>query len=356
MNKTTTYYYKDKPLFGLDIGFSSIKAMQTENHGGEHHVIGYGIGAFEAGAVKDGVIIDHERVAAAAVELFDKGLVGEINTKRVAIAIPTTRTFTRTMNLPPIKDDELAEAVRLEAEQFIPMPIDELYMDHVVIQRNDKGVELLSVAAPKKVIDSYLEFTRLIGLEAVAFDASILAAGRLFEKQDDHNDIPAVLIDFGSVSADITVHDRKVIVTGTIPQGGDTFTEMIAKKLRVSREEAHVIKTKYGLGKSKKQTEIIEVLKPSMDQIAKEIRRMIRYHEDRSDSKQKIEQIVTMGGGANMPGLSDYLTNILRLPVRTSNPWQNLKVHKLQPPGAHEKSMYVTVAGLSMIEPKELFV
>lgn len=350
-----TYFYKDKPLFGLDIGFSSIKVMQVESHGGKYSMVGYGVAGFDSIAIKDGVVVDHAAVAKSAKELFEKHIIGQINTRRVALTVPASRTYTRTINLPTIPDEDIAEAIRLEAEQYIPMPIDELYLDHVIIDRTDKGIELLSVAVPKKIVDSHMQLVRLMGLEPIAFDTSILAAGRLFEKQAEHNDIPAVLIDFGSMSADITVHDKTVIVTGTIPYGGDVFTELIAKKLKVSTEEAHVIKTKYGIGKSKKQAEIIATLKPAVEQLAKEVSRMIRYHEERSGSKQKIGQIITMGGGANMPGLSDYLTDVIRLPVRTCDPWQNFNLHHLQPPSALEKSMYVTVAGLSLMQPKELF-
>lgn len=123
----------------------------------------------------------------------------------------------------------------------------------------------------------------------------------------------------------------------------------------VNEQEAHIIKTKYGIGKSKKQNEILASIKIAVDQLAKEIQRMIRYHEERSGSSQKIGQVITMGGGANMPGLSDYLTNIIRLPVRTCEPLRNFELHRLRPPSNLEKSIYVTVAGLSLIDPKELF-
>jgi len=356
MNKTSTYFYKDKPLFGLDIGFSSIKVMQLENHGKDWTVLGYGVGAYDEGSIKDGVIVDHEHVATAILELFKKNIIGEINTRRVALTLPATHTFSRAMNLPLIRDEEIEEAVNLEAEQYIPIAAADLYMDYEVIERTDKNIELLAVAVPKKIVDSYFTLCQLLGLEPIAFDTSTNAAGRLFDKQDEYSDIPAAIIDFGSISADITIRDKTSIVSSTITGGGDTYTSLIAKKLGVSKEEAHVIKTKYGISKSKRQADIIEALKPELDQLIKEMRRMIRYYEERTESKKKIEQIITMGGGSNMPGLSEYMTGLLRIPVRMCDPWQNLKLrHKLQPPTGTEKSMYVTAAGLSLIEPKELF-
>lgn len=353
----SSHFFKDKALFGLDIGTSSIKIMQLESKGnGKHRVRGYGIGGYNNKAIDNGVIVDFKLLAGSVKELFKSHIIGEINTRRVAVSIPANRTFTRAMTLPLIKDSELMQAVQLEAEQYIPMPIDELYIDYTIIERTDTGIEMLVVAVPKKIIDSYLLFVQMLGLEPVTFDTSILAAGRLFQRQLDASDIPTVLIDFGSTSADITVHDKEVIVTGTIAGGGGAFTEAIAKKLSISNQEAHIVKTKYGLSKSKKQDEIAEALQPRLDQLVKEIRRMMRYHEERSGAQRKIQQIITMGGGANMPGLSDYLTNAMRIPVRTCNPWQDLELGKLQPPNILEKSMYVTVSGLSLINPKELFV
>jgi type IV pilus assembly protein PilM len=350
-----TYFYQDKPVFGLDIGFSGLKVMQIDNAGKKQRVAGYGVASFDPAVIKDGVIREPEALAKVTKELFDKHLVGDITTRRVAVAIPVSQTFNRTMALPTIKAKDLSEAVRLETEQYIPMPIDDLYIDYSVIRQDKKETELLVVAAPKKIIDSYLVFTRLVGLEAVAFETTISSAGRLFINSEQ-SDIPTVLIDLGSLSSDISIYDKGLVVTGTVPGGGDSFSNLIADKLGVTKQEAHVIKTKYGLGVSKKQKEINEAIGPLLDQLIKEIRRMIRYYEERSGTELKIGQIVTMGGGANMPGLSEYMINHLRLPVRMCDPWQHLDFDGLQPPNTIEKSMYVTVAGLALIKPKDIFV
>lgn len=352
--KNTAYFYHDKPVFGLDIGYSGMKVMQVDRSGRKPTVTGYGVTSFDKALIKDGVITDHEAIAKVAHELFSKNLVGEITTRRTAVAIPASRTYNRTITLPKMPAKDIPEAVRLEAEQYIPVPLDELYMDYATISKTDKGTELLAVAVPKKVVDSYLALTEMLGLEAVTMETTIGAAGRLFV-QAEQSDVPTVLIDLGSLSSDITIFDKTLIVTGTVPGGGDDFSEIIAKKLGVTHQEAHVIKTKYGLGYSKKQKDITEGLGPMLDQLGKEIRRMIRYYEERTTTEGKIRQIVTMGGGANMPGLSEYLTNMLRLPVRMCDPWQHIDFAGLQPPNSIEKSMYVTVSGLALINPREIF-
>ena len=350
----SSHFYHDKPVFGLDIGFSSLKVLQITTNKRKQEVTGYGVTRFDSNAIKNGVIEDPEAIAKSALDLFKHNLIGDISTHRVAVAIPSARTFTRVVNLPPMKNKDIDEAVRLEAEQYIPLPLDQLYLDYEVINQNDKGTELLAVAVPKGITDSYMALIDLLGLEAIALEPTISAAGRLFT-QTEISDAPTVLIDFGSVSADLTVYDNTLIVTGTVQGGGDDFTDSISKRLGVTKQEANVIKTKYGLGVSKKQSEITEALAPTLKELVKEIRRMIRYYEERSGNSKKISQIVTMGGGANMPGLSGYLTDTLRLPVRMCDPWEHLKFGKLQPPNLAEKSMYVTVAGLALMNPKEVF-
>ncbi len=354
-NKSTAYFYHDKPVFGLDIGYGSLKVMQTAWDGhGRPKVIGYGVTSFDPAAIKDGIITDPESLARTVYDLFKKNLIGEITTRRVAVSVPASRTYNRTMSLPKMAAKDIAAAVQLEAEQYIPVALKDLYMDYETISRSDKGTELLAVAVPKSIIDSYVTLTGLLGLEAVTMETTISAAGRLFV-QAEESDVPTVLIDLGSLSSDITIFDKALIVTGTVPGGGDNFSNLIAQKLGVTRQEAHVIKTKYGLGLSNKQQEITAGLAPILEQLGKEIRRMIRYYEERTVTEGKIRQVVTMGGGANMPGLSEYLTNMLRLPVRMCDPWQHIDFNDLQAPNNIEKSMYVTVSGLALINPREIF-
>ncbi len=354
MNDTKLYY--DKPVFGIDIGFNSIKVMQVSGYGKKtKEVVGYGVTSFDKSAMKDGLITDPEKIAKSIHDLFKSKIVGDITTRRVAVTIPASKTFNRTIQFPKIeKKSDLDEAVRYEAEQYIPAPIDELYLDYGVITQTDKGTEVLATAVPKKVVDSYMTTMHLLGLEPIAIETTISSSGRLF-MHSEQSDSPTILIDFGSVSSDITIFDKTLVVTGTVSGGGDNFSELIAKKLNVSADEAHIIKTKYGLGVSKKQSEIVDALKPILDQLNKEIKRMIRYYEERKTTDGSIDQIVTLGGGANMPGLSEYMTDALRLPVRMCDPWHSLKFGKLQPPNNVEKSMYVTVAGLALLDTKEIF-
>lgn len=360
MNKTTKtpLFFRDKPLFGLDIGPTSLKVMQVSQPAVKVNgkltklpqVIGYGFTTFDRAATEDGVIVQHEVIAKAARDLFDQHLIGDITTRRVALAIPAYRTFTRSLELPRLKNSELVNAVELEAEQYVSMPLEDLYIDYEITKQTAEKNDLFTVAVPKDIVDSYMDLALILGLEPVLIEPTLSSSGRLFAL-DDLSDIPTVIIDFGTKSADITIYDEHMLVTGTVQAGGEIFTNIIRDKLGVSLAEAGLIKTRYGLSLSRRQAEISLALEPVLAELVKEIRRMMRYHEERYGSERPIQQIITLGGGANMPGLSDYLTNILRLAVRHTNPWQYLNYKGLQPPSDADKPMYATVAGLCLSDP-----
>lgn len=351
-----TYFFKNKPLFGLDIGSASLKVMQLEAASLESkqpRIIGYGVAKFDRKAVEDGVVTMPEVVAEAMLNLFKGGLNGDITTRRVAMAIPAYRTFTRAISLPALKPKEIADAVQFEAEQYIPLPPEDIYLDYSVISSKKDATEVFAVAVPKKIVDSYLVLAKLLGLEIAAIETTLGGGSRLFT-QDKQSSGASVIIDFGSLSSDISIFDKNILVTGTVQGGGAIFTNSIKDKLHVTLTEANIIKNKYGLSLSKKQAEIQAALEPILQQIVREIRRMIRYYEERYGTERPITQVITLGGGANMPGLSEYLTAALRLPVRSCEPWQYFGYKGLAQPSRADRPMYATAAGLALIKPKEV--
>lgn len=357
-NINTPTLLRDKPVFGLDVGHGSLKVMQIETLSSAKtrppRITGYGVAAFDATAIDNGIIVKPEIIAEALYNLFKNQLIGEIDARRVAIAIPTYRSFSRSMQLPKMSARELGEAVRLEAEQYIPMPLSDLYLDYAVTRKGEEADDFIATAVPKEIVESYLTLARMVGLEVMLVETTMAADSRLFA-HDRYNDIASVIIDFGSLTADISIFYQNMLVTSTVPAGGLVFTNNIKDGLGVTLAEAGIIKTKYGLSVSKKQSEIAAVLEPTLQQLIKEIRRMIRYHEEHYAGSKPIGQVIMLGGGANMPGMSEYLTNGLRLPVRVHDPWEYLDYKGLQVPNRADKLMFATVAGLSLANPREIF-
>jgi type IV pilus assembly protein PilM len=343
-------FYTKKPVFGFDLGHSTIKMMQITTAGGESEVTGYGHVGFESKALKNGVIIDPELVAKQVYALTTEHMIGDITTKRVVASLPAANTYNRVLLLPELNDKELNEAVMLEAGQYIPLSIEELYVDYQISSRVKGGqVEVLMVAAPKVVVDSYITLFDLLGLEVALLETSIHAVSRIVEHAD-RTGIPTLIIDFGAVATDLAVVDEDVKITGSTEGGGETITNLIAKHLDITTRQAYSVKTDHGLDVGKKQRQILKALEPLLKKLLIEIRKMHRYYEERSAKKRKVEQIIILGGGANLPGLSAYLTDKVRLPTRLVNPWQHLSFGSLQPPHKLETTLYTTAAGLSLVE------
>lgn len=350
----TPLFYVDKPVFGFDLGFNSIKVMQIDTSGKHHEVLGYGYTNFDSKAVKNGVIVDPEEIAKETYDLIDKRLIGTIDTKRVSAAIPASRSFNRVLSLPMMQKSDIREAIQLEAEQYIPIPPDELYIDFQVVEADkEKGMEVLIVAAPRDVVDSHVTLFDMLGLETAVLETSINASTRLV-MHAERTDLPTLIIDFGSISTDLSIFDTVLRVTGTVGEGGDTLTKDIAKELNVTPRQAQVIKTKYGLSPGKRQKEIQKATEPMLNKMVAEIKKMVRFYQERSGDNKKLEQVIILGGGANMPGMAEYLTDKIRLPTRACDPWMNLSFGDLQPPHELEKTLYATASGLALVTPKEI--
>jgi type IV pilus assembly protein PilM len=350
-------FYRDEPLFGLDIGHSSLKAMQIDRPLGKPPVVvGYGFSPFESAAIQNGVIVKPDSIAAAVHQLFEKGAVGTISSRRVACTLPTSHTFSRQMKVPLLNHEAIQEAIRLEAEQYIPIPINGLYLDYEVTHQDEKGMELLLVAVSKNIVDSYFQLFEALSLEPVAFEPSISAASRLIQLQGDAGEQPAVLVDIGSVTTDIAVFDKTLLVATTVSSGGDNMVQGIAQHLRLTHEQASTLKNEFGIAYSDKQQRIVDAIKPQLESLVREIEKSIRYHSERAQSGAKISRIITVGGGSVMPGFNQYLSKELRLPTYNLDVWQKISFGKLAPPSEIDLAMYSIVAGEALVKPEEILV
>jgi Tfp pilus assembly PilM family ATPase len=164
--------------------------------------------------------------------------------------------------------------------------------------------------------------------------------------------LPTLIIDIGPASTDIAVLDGGAIrVTGGLGIGGNTFTLDIAKKLGVALENAHQLKVLNGLSAGPRQAKITTALQPSLQRIVSEVRKVIRYYNERLGADRKIEQVLVVGGGSNLPGIGDYFTNELVMAARVASPWQKLDFGKLAQPNKQFRPRYITVACLASIPP-----
>lgn len=347
--------YKDKQVFGFDIGRSSLKIMQINLSGKSGRVVGYGTANFNSSAINQGVIVNHEEIVKSAYNLLTKELVGSITTKRVAVSLPNEFSFSRVLNLPKMKSKDLDSAVQSEVDQSIPMSIDDLYYDYSITRTLENGtIEVQIIATPKSIVDSYIGMFDALGLELALVESNITAMTRIVVHSEAH-DVNTLIVDIGSTACDISIYDGSAIrATGTVDCSSERLTQNIAEELGISLQQAHSIKTRYGLEVSKKQDKIVKAADTELNKLVVEIRKVMRYFTDRDSTTGPIGQIIILGGGANLPGLASYITSKTRVATRLCAPWNNLSFGKLQPPHELESTLYTTAGGLALVTPEDL--
>ncbi len=359
--------YRKRPLFGLDIGSHSAKFVQLKKTGGHVRVAGYGYASYAADAIVEGIISDPEPIATAIKEALRHPQVGIISSRRAVVSIPNSKLFTRTLELPAMDQADLLQAVNFEAEQYVPVPLNDLYIDYEVLGRskNDKGedhIEVLMVAAPRAVVDSYMKLFGLVGLELDAIEGSLRAIMRSMRPLAPATR-PTLVVDIGSTSTDLALYDPAPRVTGTFDIGGDHLTKTLVKALDVKADQALEIKHKFGINSSDMQAKVFKALAPQLEIIANEIKKALKfYHErgkvtaanDKTSAKDKkapalqTETLVLTGGTANMPGLADYLNQQAKVPVVVGDPWMDLTFGPLAEPEDAETIAYATAIGLAL--------
>ena len=347
--------YHDGPIFGFDIGHKSIKLAQVTRHGKVIKVLGYGTCAFPPDTVIEGIIADPEIIAAAVRPVLTKLAAGRISAHKVAAALPVSKVFVRTIQLPAMSSTDLDQAVKLEAEQYVPVPLADLYLDYQVIEQVAGGegkeaqVNILMVAAPRAIVDSYIQLFDLLSLEVDSLEVGLAAVTRvmLLGGGSDHG---SLVVDFGSHSADMAVYDRVIRLTGTVAIGSDDLTTTLAAKLGITTDQANEIKFKFGIGPSGLQPKIVDALGLQLKAITAEIKKVIKYYEDRNAKDKAITQIILSGGGASMPGLVEYFNTQLKLPIVIGDPWEHMSLGHLSLPPTLAAPVYTTTLGLALRE------
>lgn len=344
------FFYTDKPILGLDISSTGIKVMSIDPK--RWVVNGYGSADLDPQKMKGSLEDSDSTFLTDNIKgLLAGKIIGTIESNRVAITVPTARSYTRTFTLPASAEKSLDEAVVLEAEQYIPIPVSTLYIDYQVIERTRKTIVVLMSAVSKVIVDNITKSVEAAGLEPILVEPGINSVGRVLTATEDGT-LPTIIVDIGPANTDIAILDRgSVRVTGGVPIGGNTFTLDIAKKLNISLENAHQLKVLNGLAAGPRQQKLREALSPSLQRILVETKKVMRYYNERINSERKLEQLLVVGGGSNVPGIGEYFTENLVIAARVASPWQKLDFGKVQEPPKQFRSRYITVAGIASISP-----
>lgn len=345
-------FFKDKPVVGLDISSTSIKLMSVDTK--KWTVLGYGSIDVDPAKMQSSLETDGEYVNEQLQLLLKDKTLGEFGSNHVVMSVPTSRTYSRSVTISNDTTGPIEDSIRLEAEQYIPIPVAQLYIDHEITQKDKDTTTALMCAVPQKIVDNCVKAASASGLEVVMVEPGMLSVARLLRYTEDGS-LPTVVVDIGSAATDVAIIDGTIKVTGGLPIGGNTFTLDISEKMKVSLEKAHQLKVLNGLNASPKQKLIVGALEPNLKRIVQEIKKIVRYYIERVPGARNIEQVIIVGGGSNVPGIGEFFTDNLVIASRVASPWQMLNFAKLPQPARQFKPRYITVAGLASVTPEEIW-
>lgn len=310
--------------FGLDIGSSSIKLLEIK--GKEVESIGMVVNPL--GKNNLDLVPKEKNQLAEAV----KGLIKEskVKTKTVVMSVPESQVFTRVMSLPVMSTPEIASSIKWELDQVVPYPPDKIEISWAVMYRpkkntGDEKIQVLVVAIPKNVSQSYVEFLALIGMEPLRVENEVVSlvrgVGRMRSKEE-----AVLLMDMGASTTKLIVSEgERIFNTHVVPVAGMALTRMIAESFKLDLSQAEQYKRVYGIDPSQVEGKIVQATSALMNNLIIEIKKVVSAFSV-AEPERQLKKLVLTGGGAYLKGLMPFLVEKLALEVVLADAFEGIKV------------------------------
>ncbi|MBK8164167.1 MAG: pilus assembly protein PilM [Gammaproteobacteria bacterium] len=340
------------PLIGLDISSTSVKLLELGQSGNRYRVESYAVVPLPQNAVEEKNISDVEAVGAAIKRAVSRA---GTRTKNAAVAVAGSAVITKVINMPAnLSDDELADQIQLEADQYIPYPREEVNLDFEVMGPSDKQegtVDVLLAASRSENVDVRVAALELGGLNARIVDVEAFAmesAFSLLASQLPDNGVGKTIavIDVGATMTTLSVsHDFKVIYTREQVFGGKQLTDEIMRRYGLSYEEAGLAKKQGGLPDNYEP----EVLQPFKEAMAQQVSRSLQFFFS-SSQHNSVDHIVLAGGCAAIPGVDALIEDKIGITASVANPFADMSLTSRINPEAirSDASSLMIACGLAM--------
>jgi type IV pilus assembly protein PilM len=320
---------KAKPLLGLDITTSSVKLIELSMSGGQYRVESYAAEATPPNSINEKAIVDANAVGDAIKRAVKRS---GARAKEAAVAISGDAAITKVIQMPrTLSENELEGQVEMQADQYIPFPMEEVSFDYEVIGPSEKDPEMLDVllvATRSENVEQRIAACAAAGLTAKIVDVEAFAlenACRLLTHQMPDGGLGRVIavVDFGASSTTFSVlRDLKVIYTRDFAFGGQQLTEEVMRTYGLSMEEAGRAKKEGGLPGNYET----EVLSPFIDDMCQQVSRSLQFFLASGAGREQPEQIVICGGCANIPGAAEMIQSRVGIEAQRGDPLGQMKI------------------------------
>lgn len=336
-------------MVGIDIGSKTIKIVELEKNGDSHSLIASGVVGYSGSTVDK--MTDEKEMRALADVIKKLCSEAKITSKEVTLSIPEPLAFTRTIKFPPLTDSEIASAIKWEAEQYIPIPVNEAIIQHTILNKAGgvgigSGVTVLLVAAPRQIVEKYVKVVQLSGLTPVAVETELIALTRSLAPLDK----TALIVDLGGSSTNLAIVNHGLLsFSRSLPVAGDAFTRAVAQSLAIVPQQAEEYKKAYGMS-SQLEGKIRGALNSVIMLVVDEIKKAVNYYlsEEKGESPSSL---ILSGGSSGMPEIISEVSKAIGMEVLVGNPFSKIKIDSaLAQKLATFAPLYGVAVGLAMHE------
>jgi type IV pilus assembly protein PilM len=317
---------KSKPVVGLDIGSSAVKAVELKQSGKAFKVTAVGIEPIPPDSIVDGAIIDGTAVADAIKRLFENKA---FKSKEVAASLSGNAVIVKKISLPVMTESELSESIYWEAEQYIPFDIQDVNLDYQILDPgtgpDSKGtMDVLLVAAKKEKIADYTGVIAQAGKTPVVVDVDAFALQNAFEMNYGNDpEAVVVLLNAGASAININIiQGDQSVFTRDISMGGNAYTEAVQKELNLPFDTAEAAK-KGETVEGVTFEEVLPVLHAMTENVLLEIQKTFDFFKA-SASSDKIDKVLLSGGASRVDGFQKALEERFATVIEPFNPFQKI--------------------------------
>jgi len=317
---------KSGNLLGIDISSSAVKLLELSRKGSDYRVDSYAVSGLADGVTSERDINEAEKVG-ESIKLAVKN--SRTKSRRCALGIPSSMAINKIISIPAsIPAAELEAQIALEAEQYIPYPMDEVNFDFEVLGPSETSSEMMDVliaGTRTENVEVRLAAAEMAGLHVEIVDLESNAVELLFKTMindlEKHDVVAAV--DFGASMTGINVFENgKVVFSREQVFGGRQLTEEISQRYGLSYAESGLAKKNGNLPEGYAS----EVLDPFRENMVRQVQRFLQFYYA-STQNEKVDKVLLSGGCASIPGIDEQIQELVGIPTALANPFANVVLH-----------------------------
>ena len=315
---------KTKSLIGLDIGSSSVKAIELKKTKEGYELVSHGIETLAQDTVVDGAIMDAPSVAEKIVSIFDNQ---KIKAKDVATSVSGHSVIVKRVSMPLMTEEELFDRIQSEASQHIPFDIADVNLSYQLLEATENQMDVLLVAVKKDKILNHTNVLAQAGKTPMIVDIDAFALQNCFEVNYEPDSAQTVaLLNIGASVMNINIVRGGIpLFTRDVSVGGNQYTDALQKELDLGFEDAERLKKGDTLP-SVTDEQRQQILRSVSDILTLEIQKTFDFFRATA-SGENIQRIVVAGGTARVPGLVDLLREEFAMPVEELNPFRRVLIN-----------------------------